>query len=280
MYIVIKLCSMLDEVIECVVYMIKWVCNYIDDVEFFCEDVGWMFVDDLVCVVEVVINVGVRIINIFDIVGYIMLFEFVGIIFGLYECVFNIDKVIIFVYIYDDLGIVVGNLLVVVYVGVCQVEGVMNGIGECVGNCVLEEVIMVIKVCKDIMNVYININYYEIWCISQIVSQICNMLILVNKVIVGSGVFVYFFGIYQDGVFKNCENYEIMMLEFIGLNQIQLNLIFCFGCVVVKYCMEEMGYKDIDYNMDYLYDVFLKLVDKKGQVFDYDLEVLVFINKQ
>lgn len=147
-----------------------------------------------------------------------MLFEFVGIISGLYECVFNIDKVIISVYIYDDLGLVVGNLLVVVYVGVCQVEGVMNGIGECVGNCSLEEVIMVIKVCKDILNVYIVINYQEIWCISQLVSQICNMLILVNKVIVGSGVFVYFSGIYQDGVLKNCENYEIMILESIGLN--------------------------------------------------------------
>lgn len=166
MYIVIKLCSMLDEVIECVIYMVKWVCNYIDDVEFFCEDVGCMLIVDLVCVVEVVINVGVIIINILDIVGYIMLFEYVNIISGLYDCVLNIDKVIIFVYIYDDLGIVVGNVFVVVYVGVCQVEGVMNGIGECVGNCVLEEVIMVIKVCKDIMNVYININYYEIWCIS------------------------------------------------------------------------------------------------------------------
>lgn len=40
-----------------------------------------------------------------------------------------------------------------------------------------------------------------------------------------------------------------------------------------------MGYQESDYNLDYLYDVFLKLVDKKGQVFDYDLEVLVFINK-
>ena len=41
-----------------------------------------------------------------------------------------------------------------------------------------------------------------------------------------------------------------------------------------------MGYKDSDYNMDQLYDAFLKLADKKGQVFDYDLEALAFINKQ
>ena len=44
--------------------------------------------------------------------------------------------------------------------------------------------------------------------------------------------------------------------------------------------MEEMGYQESDYNLDHLYDAFLKLADKKGQVFDYDLEALAFINKQ
>lgn len=41
-----------------------------------------------------------------------------------------------------------------------------------------------------------------------------------------------------------------------------------------------MGYAEQDYNLDTLYDAFLKLADKKGQVFDYDLEALAFINKQ
>ena len=45
--------------------------------------------------------------------------------------------------------------------------------------------------------------------------------------------------------------------------------------------MEEMMGHNTDYNMDHLYDAFLKLADKKkGQVFDYDLEALAFINKQ
>ncbi len=38
----------------------------------------------------------------------------------------------------------------------------------------------------------------------------------------------------------------------------------------MKHRMEEMGYKDSDYNMDQLYDAFLKLAGQKGQVFDYD----------
>ncbi|XNM48390.1 alpha-isopropylmalate synthase regulatory domain-containing protein [Escherichia coli] len=79
---------------------------------------------------------------------------------------------------------------------------------------------------------------------------------------------------------KNRENYEIMTPESIGLNQIQLNLTSRSGRAAVKDRMDEMGYKESEYNLDNLYDAFLKLADKKGQVFDYDLEALAFIGKQ
>ncbi len=74
--------------------------------------------------------------------------------------------------------------------------------------------------------------------------------------------------------------YEIMTPESIGLNQIQLNLTSRSGRAAVKHRMDEMGYKESEYNLDNLYDAFLKLADKKGQVFDYDLEALAFIGKQ
>lgn len=94
----------------------------------------------------------------------------------------------------------------------------MNGIGERAGNCSLEEVIMAIKVRKDIMNVHTGINHHEIWRTSQTVSQICNMPIPANKAIVGTGAFAHSSGIHRDGVLKNRENYEIMTPESIGLN--------------------------------------------------------------
>ncbi|MEG0803019.1 MAG: alpha-isopropylmalate synthase regulatory domain-containing protein, partial [Citrobacter sp.] len=65
-----------------------------------------------------------------------------------------------------------------------------------------------------------------------------------------------------------------------GLNQVQLNLTSRSGRAAVKHRMDEMGYKESEYSLDNLYDAFLKLADKKGQVFDYDLEALAFINKQ
>ena len=44
--------------------------------------------------------------------------------------------------------------------------------------------------------------------------------------------------------------------------------------------MADMGYTEQDYDLDKLYEAFLKLADKKGQVFDYDLEALAFIDMQ
>ena len=280
MHIATKLRSTLDEVIERAVYMVKRARNYTDDVEFSCEDAGRTPIADLARMVEAAIAAGATTINIPDTVGYTMPFEFANLITGLYERVPNIDKAIISVHTHDDLGLAVGNAIAAVHAGARQVEGTLNGIGERAGNCSLEEVIMAIKVRKDIMNLHTNINHQEIWRTSQAVSQICNMPVPANKAVVGTGAFAHSSGIHQDGVLKNRENYEIMTPESIGLNQVQLNLTSRSGRAAVKHRMDEMGYKEDDYNLDNLYSAFLKLADKKGQVFDYDLEALAFINKQ
>lgn len=51
---------------------VKWVKSYCDDVEFFFEDVVCIEYDFFCWVVEVVIDVGVIIVNIFDMVGYVV----------------------------------------------------------------------------------------------------------------------------------------------------------------------------------------------------------------
>ncbi len=70
-----------------------------------------------------------------------------------------------------------------------------------------------------------------------------------------------------------------MTPESIGLNQIQLNLTSRSGRAAVKHRMDEMGYQESEYNLDNLYDAFLKLADKNGHVFVYDLEALAFFGK-
>lgn len=56
-----------------------------------------------------------------------------------------------------------------------------------------------------------------------------------------------------------------MTPESIGLKEVQLNLTSRSGRAAVKHRMEEMGYQDKDYNLDSLYDAFLKLADKKAR---------------
>lgn len=262
------------------VHSVKRARNYTDDVEFSCEDAGRTPIDNLCRVVEAAITAGATTINIPDTVGYTTPYQFGGIITDLYERVPNIDKAIISVHCHDDLGMSVANSITAVQAGARQVEGTINGLGERAGNCSLEEVIMAIKVRHEMLGVHTNINHQEIYRTSQLVSKICNMPIPGNKAIVGSNAFAHSSGIHQDGVLKNRENYEIMTPESIGLKEVQLNLTSRSGRAAVKHRMEEMGYQDKDYNLDSLYDAFLKLADKKGQVFDYDLEALAFINKQ
>ncbi|KAA9002613.1 2-isopropylmalate synthase [Affinibrenneria salicis] len=280
MHIATKLRSTLDEVVERAVRMIKRARNYTDDVEFSCEDAGRTPIDDLCRVVEAAINAGARTINIPDTVGYTMPYEFGGIIHSLFERVPNIDKAIISVHTHDDLGLAVGNAMAAVQAGARQVEGTLNGIGERAGNCALEEIIMAIKTRHNLLNVHTDIKHQEIYRTSQMVSKICNMPIPANKAVVGSNAFAHSSGIHQDGILKNRENYEIMTPESIGLKEVQLNLTSRSGRAAVKHRMAEMGYQDGDYDLDNLYAAFLKLADKKGQVFDYDLEALAFINSQ
>jgi 2-isopropylmalate synthase len=66
-----------------------------------------------------------------------------------------------------------------------------------------------------------------------------------------------------------------MTPESIGLKNQALNLTSRSGRAAVKSHMDSMGYKDEEYNLDALYEDFLKLADRKGQVFDYDLEALM-----
>lgn len=273
-----KLRMTFDDVVARAVHSVKRARNYTDDVEFSCEDAGRTPIDNLCRIVEAAISAGATTINIPDTVGYTVPYQFGGIIRTLFERVPNIDKAIISVHCHDDLGMSVANSISAVQEGARQIEGAMNGLGERAGNTALEEVIMAIKVRQNILNVHTNINHQEIYRTSQIVSQIANMPIPANKAIIGSNAFAHSSGIHQDGVLKNRETYEIMTPESIGLNQVQLNLTSRSGRAAVKHRLEELGYRDEDYDLDQIYAAFLALADKKGQVFDYDLEALIFMN--
>ena len=270
-----KLRRSYDDVVEMAVKAVKHARNYTDDVEFSCEDAGRTPIDNLCRMVEATINAGAKTINIPDTVGYTVPNEFGGIIKTLFDRVPNIDQAIISVHCHDDLGMSVANSIAAVQAGARQIEGTINGIGERAGNCSLEEIAMIIKTRQELLGVHTGLDHKEIHRTSKLVSQLCHMPIQDNKAIVGANAFSHSSGIHQDGMLKNKNTYEIMTPESIGLKNKALNLTSRSGRAAVKSHMDAMGYKDNEYNLDSLYEDFLKLADRKGQVFDYDLEALM-----
>ncbi|MBE2895975.1 2-isopropylmalate synthase [Pasteurellaceae bacterium HPA106] len=275
-----KLKRTFDDVVAMAQSAVKRARNYTDDVEFSCEDAGRTGIDNICRIVEAAIDAGATTINIPDTVGYTVPNQFGEIIHQVMNRVPNVDKAVISVHCHNDLGMATANSLSAVQQGARQIECTINGIGERAGNCSLEEVVMALKTRHDLFKVETNINTKEIYRVSQMVSQMCNMPIQPNKAIVGSNAFAHSSGIHQDGMLKNANTYEILSPESIGLKKEKLNLTARSGRAAVKSHMQDMGYSEQDYDLDKLYTAFLALADKKGQVFDYDLEALAFIDMQ
>jgi 2-isopropylmalate synthase len=275
-----KLKRSFDDVLEMAVKAVKHARSYTDDVEFSCEDAGRTPIDNLCRMVEAAIKAGATTVNIPDTVGYTVPSEFGGIIQTLFNRVPNIDQAVISVHCHDDLGLSVANSITAVEYGARQVECTINGIGERAGNTSLEEVAMILKTRASLLGVHTHINHQEIYRTSQLVSRLCNMPVQRNKAIVGSNAFSHSSGIHQDGMLKNENTYEIMTPDSVGLPKTTLNLTSRSGRHVIKHRMAELGYSSDDFDLDVLYASFLELADRKGQVFDYDLEALMFFNNQ
>jgi len=275
-----KLKKSQDDIVEMAVAAIKHARRYTDDVEFSCEDAGRTHIDYLCRMVENAISAGATTVNIPDTVGYTTPSEFGGIIGQLFNRVPNIDKATISVHCHNDLGLAVGNSLSAIENGARQVECTINGIGERAGNCSLEEIAMILNTRKAKFGLETKIDTQEISRTSKLVSQLCNMPVQANKAIVGANAFSHSSGIHQDGVLKAQNTYEIMTPESVGINKNNLNLTSRSGRHVIKHRLAELGYQEQDYDLESIYTLFLKLADKKGQVYDYDLEALLFFDQQ
>lgn len=253
--------------------------NYTDDVEFSCEDAGRTPIDNLCRMVECAIDAGATTVNIPDTVGYTIPTEFGGIIHTLFERVPNIDKATISVHCHNDLGMATGNTLVALQNGARQVEVCVNGLGERAGNCSLEEVAMALHVRKEYFGgLHTNIVPTNIARASQMVAGICNEKVPPHKAIVGSNAYAHSSGIHQDGVLKNRNTYEIITPESVGFKENNLHMTARSGRHMIKSRLNALGYSDDTFNLDEVYRRFLELADRKGQVFDYDLEALLFLS--
>lgn len=264
-----------DQILDIISSSIKLARKKCDDVQFSPEDAGRTGVDFLCRIVETAIKCGASTINIPDTVGYTTPEQFGYIIQSLFDRVPNIDKSVIAVHCHNDLGMATANSITAVNHGARQVECTINGIGERAGNAALEEIVMTIKLRKDLLKVTTGVNTREIMRSSKVVRDICGMPVQPNKAIVGSNAFAHSSGIHQDGVLKSKTTYEIMTPQSIGLKDNKMNLTSRSGSHMVKSRLHKLGYNDEEFDIISFYRKFIALADKKGTVYDDDLIALM-----
>ena len=249
--------------------------TFTNDIEFSAEDAGRTDLGYLAEVIEAAIEAGATTVNIPDTTGYTLPSEFGNKIAELKKRVSNIDKAIISVHCHDDLGLAVANSLAGIENGARQIECTVNGIGERAGNASLEEIVMALKVRSDLFDYYTDIKSKEIFNTSKMVSAFTGIVVQRNKAIVGENAFSHESGIHQDGVLKNRDTYEIMTPESVGIPKNKIVLGRHSGRHGLKARLEELGYKVSEDELNHVYDSFTELADKKKEIFDDDLRILM-----
>jgi 2-isopropylmalate synthase len=151
----------------------------------------------------------------------------------------------------------------------------INGIGERAGNTSLEEVVMGIYTRKGHLGLTTGIKTREICPASRLVSMITGIVVQPNKAIVGANAFAHEAGIHQDGVLKNRMTYEIMEPEVVGLSTNRLVLGKHSGRHAFRQKLATLGYELSETDLNRVFERFKELADKKKEILDEDIEVLV-----
>lgn len=262
-----------EKIMEQGIAAVKLAKSFCEDVEFSAMDAGRTDNDFLAQFIEEAIKAGATTVNIPDTTGYCLPQEFGEKIRYVMEHVKNIEKAIVSVHCHNDLGMATANTIAAVQNGARQIEVTVNGVGERAGNTSLEELVMIIKTRED-LNSFTNIDTKKIYPISRLVSRLMRMPVQANKAIVGRNAFAHSSGIHQNGILKNRFTYEIMSPEDVGL-QSSLALTARSGRAALKYHLERLGYSVTQEKLDAIYQEFVKIADKKKDITDDDLRVLM-----
>ena len=247
-----------------------------------CDNIQWSPMDatrtepDYLCrVVEIAIKAGATTINIPDTVGYTAPVESAELIQMLLARVPGAEQAVFATHCHNDLGMATANALAAVAGGARQIECTINGLGERAGNTALEEVVMALKVRRDIMPYFTNIDSTKLMNISRRVATVSGFPVQFNKAIVGKNAFAHESGIHQDGMLKNAETFEIMRPEDVGLAATNLVMGKHSGRAALRSKLEELGYKLGDNQLKDVFVRFKELADRKKEIYDDDLIALM-----
>ena len=140
---------------------------------------------------------------------------------------------------------------------------------------------MAVRTRHDVFKVDSNIDATQIVPTSRLVSNITGYPVQPNKAIVGANAFAHESGIHQDGVLKHRETYEIMRAEDVGWSANRLTLGKLSGRNAFRTRMQELGHTFAsDADLAEAFARFKDLADKKHEIFDEDLQMLVTQSQQ
>jgi 2-isopropylmalate synthase len=264
-----------EQVVKAAVEAVKYARGLTENVEFSAEDGSRSDPDFLCRVFGAAIEAGATTVNLPDTVGYAMPDEFGQLVAYVRKNTPGMDRVILSVHCHNDLGLATANSLAGLRNGARQVEVTVNGIGERAGNTSLEEVVMGIYTRKGHLGLTTGIKTREICPASRLVSMITGIVVQPNKAIVGANAFAHEAGIHQDGVLKNRMTYEIMEPEVVGLSTNRLVLGKHSGRHAFRQKLATLGYELSETDLNRVFERFKELADKKKEILDEDIEVLV-----
>ena len=269
-----KFNSTREEILERGVRAVKYARKYVDDVEFYAEDAGRTDNEFLARVVEAVVKAGATVVNIPDTTGYCLPDEFGAKIQYLCDHVDGIENITLSTHCHNDLGMATANTLEGIRHGARQCEVTLNGIGERAGNTALEEVVMILKSHKE-LGLDTGVNTRRLYPTCRMVSNLMNLSVQPNKAIVGRNAFAHSSGIHQDGVLKNVHTYEIIDPQDVGIDHNSIVLTARSGHAALKHRLEELGVNVDGERLDHIYHKFLLLADRKKELNDDDLLMLL-----
>jgi len=264
-----------QEVIDAAVWAVQRCKRDVDYVEFSAEDASRSDLEYLIQVFDEVIRAGATVCNVPDTTGYAVPAQIRELFRALRTRTPGGDRVIWSTHCHNDLGLAVANSLAAVEGGARQVECTINGIGERAGNTAMEEVVMALDTRRDHFGVASRVVTKHIYPASKALSQVIGVPIAPTKPVVGANAFAHEAGIHQDGVLKNVLTYEIMRPEDVGRVSNALVLGKHSGRAGFVSRLQELGINLDSIDVNATFARFKELADKKGEIYDDDLFVIV-----
>ncbi|MDR1786981.1 MAG: 2-isopropylmalate synthase [Treponema sp.] len=267
-----------EQVLAQAVASVKRAKRFCEDVEFSAED-AFRSDPDFVCrVFGEAIAAGALTVNFPDTVGYALPAEFAERIRYVREHTPLMAKARLSVHCHNDLGLAVANSLAAIAAGAEQAECTINGLGERAGNASLEEIVMALRVRRDILHADTRIDTTQIYAASRLVSKVTGVKVQPNKAIVGDNAFAHEAGIHQHGVLANPATYEIMTPESVGVPKNAASSMVLgkhSGKHALEERLKELGLVVGADTLERVFADFKVLADKKKTISDRDLEALV-----